>query len=397
MGLFPPEEYTRRQALLAAELAVQEIDLAILTHPPDILYLSGTCQASCLFLPKSGDPLLASRRGAERARAEAAARVKPFRDSAGLAALALRACGTNPRRAALAFDVCRHDQALRWRKLLPEAEIVDCAAVLRSLRQIKSPAEAALIRLAGRQLDGALKTAASLLRLGQSELELCIRIEAYLRRKGHPGLVRIRRPGFESGMGFALAGQSTLPLPETDAICTGPGLSPAVPLGPGDREFRPGEPVLMDYLGSCGGYLADQTRMLSLGPPPAEASWAYEAMRQVLRRIEGRLGPGEEAGAIFQAACREARLLGYEDSFMGGEQAGLRFVGHGLGLELDEPPYLAQGQKTRLAPGMVVAVEPKVVLPGLGVVGIENTYLVTEGGFECLTPATEDWRQVPVD
>ena len=246
-------------------------------------------------------------------------------------------------------------------------------------------------------MDGAFKTAASLLRLGQSELELAIRIEAYLRRKGHPGLVRIRRVGATPGMGLIAAGASTVMAPEFDSLCTGPGLSPAVPFGSGDREFRPGEPVLFDYFGCCGGYLADESRMLSIGRPIDEASWAHEAMRHIIRRIEQQLGPGVEAGKIYNLALREARLLGYEDFFLHTGWSQLPFVGHGVGLELDELPYLARGSKDPLAPGMVVAIEPKALLPGVGVVGLENTYLITEEGFERLTLAEEEWRQVPMD
>jgi Xaa-Pro aminopeptidase len=275
--------------------------------------------------------------------------------------------------------------------------MVDLGPVLRNLRLIKSPREIEFLRLAGRQADGAFKTAVSLLRVGQSELELAIRIEAYMRRKGHPGVLRVRRAETEIGMGVIMAGSSVPAQPEFDSLCFGRGLSPAVPFGPGDREIHAGEAVLFDYCGCCAGYLVDQSRMLSPGKPPDEASWAYEAMRQVLRRVEERLEPGQETGKLYEIACREAKMLGYEDQFMGSDRTRLTFVGHGVGLELDEPPFIAKGRKEILAPGMTMAIEPKVLLPGIGVVGIENTYLVTANGFERLTAAGEEWREVPLD
>ncbi len=137
--------------------------------------------------------------------------------------------------------------------------------------------------------------------------------------------------------------------------------------------------------------------MLSLDRPPVEAGWAYEAMRQVLRKIEARLGPGQETGRLFETARREARFLGYEEQFLSSGRSQLPFVGHGIGLELDEPPFLAMGRKDQLAPGTVLAIGPRALLPGIGVVGVENTYLITDSGFETLTTALEDWRQVPVD
>lgn len=396
-NLFPADEYAGRRARLTEELSRQALDLAIVTHVPDIFYLSGTCQASYLFLNPSGYAWLAVRRGADRTRAETQLPLEEFADSAQLSAAVSRNAESALRRVGLAFDVTRHDTAMRLWKILARPELVDLGAVFKNLRIIKSPREVELIRLAGRQLDGAFKTAASLLRLGQSELELAIRIEAYLRRKGHPGQVRVRSAGVQPPVGFILTGASTQPASEFDAMCTGPGLSPAVPLGPGDREFHAGEPVLFDYCGCCAGYLADESRMLSLGRPPEEASWAYEAMRHVLRRLENQLGPGQVTGQLYETALREARILGYEEQFLNPGRSQLQFVGHGLGLELDEPPFLARGRKESLAPGMVVAIEPKVLLPGVGVIGVENTYLITADGYERLTQAEEDWRQVPLD
>ena len=395
--LFRPDEYNDHLAKLAAELDLCGIDLAVISHQPDLFYFSGTCQASYLLITRNAEALILARRGAVRASAETALPIVEFNDPSQLWGIVHRNMTVNPRGLGLAFDVTRHDQVLRLHRAFPQAELVDLSPILCGLRQIKSPAELELMRLAARQVDGACRTAASLLRLGQSELELAIRIEAYLRRKGHPGLVRVRLGGMAPAMGYVAAGASTVLAPEFDTICVGPGLSPAMPFGPGNHEFRAGEPVLFDYYGCCGGYMVEEGRMLSLDRPPVEAGWAYEAMRQVLRKIETRLGPGQETGRLFETARREARLLGYEEQFLSSGRSQWPFVGHGIGLELDEPPLLAVGRKDKLAPGMVLAIGPRVLLPGLGVVGVENTYLVTENGCEVLTTALEDWRQVPVD
>lgn len=395
--MFRTDEYNDRLARLVAELDPCGIDLAVISHQPDLFYYSGTCQASYLLVTRKAEVMILARRGAVRASAETTLPVVEFNDPSQLWGIVRRSMTVNPCGLGLAFDVTRHDQVLRLHRAFPQAELIDLSPIVRGLRQIKSLAELELIRLAARQVDGACRTAASLLRLDQSELELAIRIEAYLRRKGHPGLVRVRQGGMAPAMGYVAAGASTVPAPELDTICVGPGLSPAMPFGAGDHEFRAGEPVLFDYYGCCGGYMAEEGRMLSLNRPPAEAGWAHEAMRQVLRKIETLLGPGQATGRLYEAARREARFLGYEEQFLSSGRGQLPFVGHGIGLELDEPPFLAVGRKDKLAPGMVLAIGPRVLLPGLGVVGVENTYLVTEGGFETLTTALEDWRQVPID
>ncbi|MGQ9780282.1 MAG: M24 family metallopeptidase [Bacillota bacterium] len=393
--MFPAEEYADRRARLAEELAFLAVDLAVLTHETDLFYFSGTTQASYLFLHRSGRAWLAARRGGFRARGETSLPVEEFKDLDGLLNAIRRHAPAAPRRIGFSFEVLRYEQALCLRSLFPQAEPVDLGIVLRRLRRRKSPRECEYIRLAARQADGAVKTAASLLRTGQTELELSIRIEAYLRRKGHPGVIRFRE-GAVLTMGFIVGGAEVF-APERLAFWAGPGLSPAVPCGPGDRPFAPHEPVFLQYFGSSAGYLALAARSFSLGPPSSEAGWAYEAMGQVLRQIEQRLGPGEQADKIFAAALRTAHFLGYEGYFLGIGGGPIWPLGHGLGLEADEAPFFLPGEREVLQPGMVVAVAPKVFLPGIGLVGIGNTYLITPNGRERLTEVTDEWRAVPLD
>jgi len=394
--VFSSEEYKKRLAGMASGLYDRNIDLAVVTHLPDLFYFSGTSKASYLFVSSGGQAWLACRRGAAGARGETGLPVEEFVKAADLTAICNIYLREPPRRVGFSFEISRLEQAALIKKLFEHAEPVDITRIVAGLRQIKSAAELELIRLAGRQLDGAFKTAASLLRLGQSELELAIRIEAYMRRKGHPGIVRTRNLG-TMPMGFVAAGVSTSTPAESDVMACGPGLSPALPIGPGEHEFEAGEPVIFDYCGCCAGYLADQTRMLSVGKPADEAGWAYEAMRQVLRRLEAHLRPGQETGRLYDLALREASFLGYEDYFMQNGKNRLPYVGHGVGLELDEPPLIARDRREKLEPGMVFALEPKVALPGLGVIGVENTYAITDTGFEKFTLAEDTWRQIPVD
>ncbi|NLG84839.1 MAG: aminopeptidase P family protein, partial [Firmicutes bacterium] len=352
-------------------------------------------QAGYLFLHRSGRAWLAARRGAPRARSETPLPVEEFKDLGGLLNAIRRHAPAAPRRIGFGFQVLRYEDVLCLRSLFPQAEAVDLSLVLRRLRRQKSLRECEYIRLAARQADGAVKTAASLLRLGQTELELSIRIEAYLRRKGHPGVVRFRE-GTVTAMGFIVGGAEVF-APERLAFWAGPGLSPAVPWGSGDRPFALHEPVFLQFFGSSAGYLALVTRNLSLGPPTAEAGWAYEAMGRVLREVERRLGPGERVEKLFALATRTADFLGYEGYFLGIGGGPLWPLGHGLGMEADELPLFFPGEKDVLQPGMVVAIVPKVFLPGLGLIGVGNTYLITPDGHEKLTDVPEEWRMVPPD
>jgi Xaa-Pro aminopeptidase len=153
--------------------------------------------------------------------------------------------------------------------------------------------------------------------------------------------------------------------------------------GPGYKTIQRHEPVLVDYVFAYNGYLSDHTRIFSLGSLPPELVDAHSAMLEVQEIIKKFAKPGVESGAIYEQALAKATQLGYADHFMGAAgRERIRFVGHGIGLEVDEYPFLAAGQDLQLQEGMTIALEPKVIFPGKGVVGIENTHLVTQDGLE---------------
>jgi Xaa-Pro aminopeptidase len=149
--------------------------------------------------------------------------------------------------------------------------------------------------------------------------------------------------------------------------------------------------VLVDYVFAYNGYLSDHTRIFSLGSLPQELVDAHSAMLEVQRLVKKIAAPGIPSGAVYEQALAKATELGYADNFMGAAgQERIRFVGHGIGLEIDEFPFLAAGQDLQLQEGMTIALEPKVVFPGKGVVGIENTHVVTQDGLEQLGRYPED-------
>jgi len=224
-----------------------------------------------------------------------------------------------------------------------------------------------------------------LLRAGISEIELAGRVEAEARRLGHQGIVRMRLWGGEMFYGHLMSGPDAA-MPSFLASPTGGrGLGPEVAQGPGLAPIAAASPVLVDYVFAHGGYLADHTRIFSVGRLSARLERAHEAMCRLQDELMPRCRPGVPAGEIYRWAVARAAEMGYAEWFMGAEDDRIRFVGHGIGLELDEYPFLAEGQEQPLAEGMIIALEPKLVFPGEGVVGIENTHRVTAGGLERLT------------
>jgi len=171
-------------------------------------------------------------------------------------------------------------------------------------------------------------------------------------------------------------------------------LYPAVQQGGGRRQVEPHQTVLVDFVGAAGGYLADRTRVFCVGKPPREALEAHEFCREMLAAIVERLRPGSVPSAIHAEVTAMAEKSPWADRFMGWGENRVGFLGHGIGLDLDELPVIAPRFDAPLVAGNVIAVEPKVFLGGVGAVGVENTYVVTESGCRDVTPGPEEIRVI---
>jgi len=140
----------------------------------------------------------------------------------------------------------------------------------------------------------------------------------------------------------------------------------------------------------------DQTRIAVIGRLPAELQRAYEISIAILRRAEQLMKPGNTPESVYLESLRMAEEAGLAEHFMGYGRDRAKFLGHGVGLEIDEWPVLARGFAEPLEPGMVLAVEPKFIFPGLGAVGIENTYVITKSGCCSLSISPETVFELPL-
>jgi Xaa-Pro aminopeptidase len=230
----------------------------------------------------------------------------------------------------------------------------------------------------------------SFVRAGMRELDLSAEVEYRLRKAGNEGSPRTR--GFNSHffIGLAVAGEGAAVPGAFDGPVVGGGLSAANPGGASERPIRPGDPILVDFTSVHGGYVTDMSRIVVIGPLAPELERAYEVARAIQDELAASLRPGLPAADLWERAKEMAERAGLGDRFMGppGDQA--RFVGHGVGLELDELPVLAPGFKAPLREHQVIALEPKFVFPGQGAVGVENTYAVTARGGDKLTSFVPD-------
>jgi len=387
----PKAELESRIRKLQVHLAANDLDGALILQNTDLFYFSGTIQQSHLYVPVEGRPLLMVHKSLQRARRESALEnVVPLHSPRQLPELWHEHGYPHPRRLGIELDVLPANLYLSYRNILGDTEIVDVSHPIRMVRAVKSPYEVDILRQAARLADVVTRSMADFLQEGTSEVELAGQLEAVARRLGHQGIIRMRLWNNELFYGHLMAGANAAVPSYLSSPTGGTALSPAIGQGSSLRPIQRHEPVLMDYVFALDGYLVDQTRIFAIGGLPDELVAGHKAMLEVQQALRGAAKPSATGGELYDLAVELAAELGYSDHFMGHGDDRITFVGHGVGLELDEYPFLAEGQNMPLEKGMIVALEPKLIYPGLGVVGIEDTHLVTDDGLEALTVSEED-------
>lgn len=374
-------EVMQRVTAMQGQLQSKGLDGALFIFPIDVYYFSGTRQNSTLWIPAVGEPTLMVRKSLARARVESVLNdIRPFPSSKDFPAL----FGEQVVKIGFTFDVAPVQQLNYYVKLLPGREFVDISAANREVRSVKSAYELAQLRNSGDSLCSVFKQVPQFLKEGMRELDLAAEFEHRLRTTGNEGYIRMRAFNQELFMGLALsAGAASYGF--FDGAVTGRGLSNASPQGSSQQVIGRNEPVFMDYTGVFNGYITDMTRIFVIGELDPELQQAFDLSLEIQSNLQRELKPGAICEELFRQAVDIAEQGGLGAHFMGmpGEQA--KFVGHGVGLELDEFPVLAQGFKVPLQAGQTIAIEPKFVFPDKGVIGIENTFAVTIGGGEKIT------------
>lgn len=381
-----------RIAKLQAMLVEQDIDVAVLQYATDLYYYTGSLQPSYLLVPRDGEPCVLARKSLVRIEEEVLdIPLYAFSGTKDLCAILDQTGACKAKRIGFTTDTASYTAVQRFQRLCPQSEIVDISWNIRLLRMVKSAEEVALLTVAGEVMARVPDWARAHFTPGMTELALSAALEYNFRLCGHDALIRCRREGVEmSGCGVCASGEQTLAGTKFEGICGGTGLSPAVPYGATQQRIKPGMPILLDFAFVSGGYHLDQTRMACWGQPSDTTKRAYEAMLDVQRVAFTAMRPGTSWEEVYRCALTRATELGYADTFMGVGREQVSFIGHGVGLELDEPPFLAPRMPYPLEVGMTIAVEPKVALPGIGVVGIEDTVVIHENGPVRLTICPQD-------
>jgi Xaa-Pro aminopeptidase len=354
-----PAEYPDRRRRLLAELPGRKLDALLVSHLPNIRYLTGfTGTNAVLLLHPDRTLLLTDPRYRLQAAQESDCAVRIVKGPLLVAAVK---SSRRLKLLRLGFESARFDwQAIENVKghLCLGAALEPVSGLVEHLRTVKSPAEIGLIHRSVLTTSEAFRRAIRHARPGMPERDLAAELEYQMR------LLGADRPAFETLVtcgprtAFPHARSSSCPL-------TANGL------------------LLVDMGASQNGYASDMTRMAFFGRPGPRAKRLHRAVLEAQLEALGVVRPGISAAAVDRRARRVLRDHGLDRAFH-------HSTGHGLGLEIHEAPRLGKGEKTRLAPGMVFTVEPGIYLEGFGGVRIEDTVLVTQTGCEVLTPTPKE-------
>ena len=383
--MLQPELKLRRDKIRAL-MAQQGIDAALITCNVNLIYTYGRVVSGYLYLPLNAPARLFIKRPNDIE----GEHIHPIRKPEQITGL-LKECGLPlPVKLMLEGDELPFTEYNRLAACFPETEVVSCGtALIRQARSIKTPIEIEMFRRSGIAHAKAYEQIPSVYQLGMTDRQLSVEIERLMRLEGCLGIFRVFGQSMEIFMGSLLAGDNAAVPSPYDFALGGKGLDPSLPGGVSGTLLQAGQCFMVDMGGNFYGYMGDMSRVFSIGKLPEQAYAAHQTCLEIQEEIVAMAKPGTVCEDMYNKAIEIVTKAGFADYFMGVDQKA-KFIGHGIGLEINEMPVLAPRMKQELEPGMVFALEPKIVLPGIGPVGIENSWAVTTDGLEKLTLCKEE-------
>lgn len=385
--LLPDDEQARRIGRVRRLMEQEGINALIITDNANTYYLTGRVFSGYVYLPAAGEPIYFVRRPVELKGDGVVEIHKPeqMAESIGL---------NVPATIGLELDVTAYTTVMRLSRVFPESKVVNASGVMRRARAVKTDIELKMIEQSGIDQAYVYHEIPHLFHSGMTDIELQVEIERVSRLAGCLGQFRISGDSMELYMGNVLAGENADAPSPYDFAMGGAGLDPSLPVGANGDLIKPGTTVMIDMNGNYTGYMTDMTRTFALGEIPEHALKAHQLSIDIHRALAASAVPGAKAADLYhqaEAMVREARMTPY---YMGHRQhAG--FIGHGVGIEINELPVIAPRSRDVLEENMVIALEPKFVIPRVGAVGIENTYVVKADGLHPLTVAPEEIQYLP--
>ena len=382
--LFP--ELKQRRDKIRVLMAQQGIDAALITCNVNLIYTYGRVVSGYLYLPLNDF----ARLFVKRPTTIEGEHIMPIRKPEQLSEL-IQACGLPlPKKLMLEGSELSFNEYNRLAACFPEAEVVPCGTdLIRQARSTKTEMEIEFFRRSGVAHAKAYAQIPSVYRPGMTDLQLSVEVERLMRLEGCLGIFRVFGQSMEIFMGSLLAGDNAATPSPYDFALGGAGLDPTLPGGANGSLIQPGQSIMVDMGGNFYGYMGDMSRVYSVGKLTDQAYAAHQTCLEIQEAVAAMAKPGVICEDLYSKAIELVTKAGFADYFMGVEQKA-KFIGHGIGLEINEAPVIAPRIRQELEPGMVFALEPKIVLPGVGPLGIENSWVVTAEGLEKLTLAPEE-------
>lgn len=383
--MLQPELKLRRDKIRVL-MAQREIDAALITCNVNLIYTYGRVVSGYLYLPLNAPARLFLKRP-NNIEGE---HIHSIRKPEQLPEL-LQECGLPiPARLMLEGDELSFTEYNRLAACFPDTEVLPCGtSLIRRARSVKTAIEIEMLRRSGIAHAKAYEQIPSVYQPGMTDRRLSIEVERLMRLEGCLGIFRVFGQSMEIFMGSLLAGDNAAAPSPYDFALGGEGLDPSLPGGANGTLLQPGQSLMVDMGGNFYGYMGDMSRVFSIGKLPEKAYAAHQTCLEIQEAVAAMAKPGTVCEDLYNLAIGIVTKAGFADYFMGVEQKA-KFIGHGIGLEINEMPVLAPRMKQELEPGMVFALEPKIVLPGVGPLGIENSWVVTTEGLEKLTVCAEE-------
>jgi len=373
----------KRIDALRTGMVERSIDAAVLIYSRDILYYAGVSVPSILLVTP-GTARLYARRAFGFAREDSTIDDVVAGGSLRTVAERLESEKLHRSRIGLELDVVPAELFFKIREALPDAEFVSISPLIISQRMVKDSDELELVRVSASMADKGQRRALNVIREGISEIEMAAEVEAELRRNKHEGILVNRRFDTYTMYGMIGSGDGLTRFAGFANVATGVGLSRAMRISASDRIMKRGDLVMIDITGSFHGYITDVTRPYVIGPASKKQIEIFEALCGVEDEILRSVKPGAPVADVYRKGVETAARTKYGEYFMGHEEKG-RFVGHGLGLELDEPPIIGPDDPTIIRENMTLAVEINTIIPDFGTIKVEDSFIVTANGVELLS------------
>ena len=371
--------------------AMQKINAGgcLLTVDVNLYYTTGRIYSGYFYLPAEGAPWFF----VKRPNGLTGDHVEYIRKPEQMAELFASHGLEMPEKLLLEADELTYNDYIRLQKIFNPKETGNATAMMRELRRIKTPYEIEMFRISAERHAKTYAEIPECFRPGMTDLEFQYEIEKRMRKNGSIGLFRAFGANMDIFMGSILAGENAEVPSPFDFALGGGGIDASCPFGANGTTLKEGTAVMVDMAGNYTAYMTDMTRVFSVGRLPELAYRAHQTALLIESEIENIARPGTPCAELYEIAAKITEKQGLGAYFMGTKQQA-KFVGHGIGIQINELPVLTPRSKDRLEPNMVFALEPKYVIPGVGAVGIENSFLVTETGLEKITQFTEDIIQL---